>query len=185
MGCCNERAKQLHASPTGKLLTALICDYLEWSQLEHTLKVYLPECNLPRGFWKSELKEKLGQKADAEAGKDGEGSPLLLDILETYLKLEQNSASSLTGSFTKLSLRRMPDSASHPVSDDPQADQEKSSRRLSSTSLTGSLPPLGRKSGLAPIGQTRSSAVLVRNDQVGTAVDHGLSDTESPGKAHQ
>ncbi|MQL80576.1 hypothetical protein Taro_013034, partial [Colocasia esculenta] len=30
----------------GRLLTALICEYLEWAQLSHTLKVYLPECNL-------------------------------------------------------------------------------------------------------------------------------------------
>lgn len=30
----------------GRLLTALVCEYLEWAQLDHTLKVYLPECNL-------------------------------------------------------------------------------------------------------------------------------------------
>lgn len=30
----------------GRLLTALICEYLDWAQLDHTLKVYLPECNL-------------------------------------------------------------------------------------------------------------------------------------------
>lgn len=30
----------------GRLLTALICEYLDWAQLNHTLKVYLPECNL-------------------------------------------------------------------------------------------------------------------------------------------
>ncbi|KAM0069049.1 putative transcription factor interactor and regulator LisH family [Helianthus debilis subsp. tardiflorus] len=29
-----------------RLLTALICEYLDWAQLGHTLKVYLPECNL-------------------------------------------------------------------------------------------------------------------------------------------
>ncbi|KAJ0721875.1 putative transcription factor interactor and regulator LisH family [Helianthus annuus] len=46
LGSCNDRARQLHASPTGRLLTALICEYLEWAQLNHTLKVYLPECNL-------------------------------------------------------------------------------------------------------------------------------------------
>lgn len=31
---------------TGRLLTALISEYLDWAQLNHTLKVYLPECNL-------------------------------------------------------------------------------------------------------------------------------------------
>ena len=30
----------------GRLLTALICEYLDWAQLNHSLKVYLPECNL-------------------------------------------------------------------------------------------------------------------------------------------
>lgn len=30
----------------GRLLTALICEYLDWAQLGHTLKVYMPECNL-------------------------------------------------------------------------------------------------------------------------------------------
>ncbi|KAG6399601.1 hypothetical protein SASPL_141082 [Salvia splendens] len=37
LGSCNDRAKQLH-SPSGRLLTALICEYLDWSQLNHTLK---------------------------------------------------------------------------------------------------------------------------------------------------
>ncbi|RWR95529.1 protein TONNEAU 1a-like protein isoform X1 [Cinnamomum micranthum f. kanehirae] len=46
LGSCNDRAKQLHASPSGRLLTALICEYLDWAQLGHTMKVYLPECNL-------------------------------------------------------------------------------------------------------------------------------------------
>ncbi|WOL04374.1 hypothetical protein Cni_G13095 [Canna indica] len=46
LGSCNDRAKQLHNSPSGRLLTALICEYLDWAQLGHTLKVYLPECNL-------------------------------------------------------------------------------------------------------------------------------------------
>lgn len=32
----------------GRLLTALICEYMDWAQLNHTLKVYLPECNLVR-----------------------------------------------------------------------------------------------------------------------------------------
>jgi hypothetical protein len=33
----------------GRLLTALVCEYLEWAQLSHTMKVYLPECNLVSG----------------------------------------------------------------------------------------------------------------------------------------
>lgn len=30
----------------GRLLAALICEYLDWAQLNHTSKVYIPECNL-------------------------------------------------------------------------------------------------------------------------------------------
>lgn len=30
----------------GRLLTALLCEYFDWAQLSHTLKVYLPECNM-------------------------------------------------------------------------------------------------------------------------------------------
>ncbi|CAI8587930.1 unnamed protein product [Vicia faba] len=33
LGSCNDRAKQLHASPSGRLLTALVCEYLDWAQL--------------------------------------------------------------------------------------------------------------------------------------------------------
>eukprot|EP00250_Pteridium_aquilinum_P029834 c40203_g1_i1 orf=209-934(+) len=184
LGSCNDRAKELHASPTGKLLTALICDYLEWCQLEHTLKVYLPECNLPRGFWKSELKERLGQKADTGPS----DSPLLVDIVESYLKLEQqNTVSNLTGSFTKLAVRRNhTDSASLPTSsDDSQVDLDKvnPTRRSSSASLTGNLPPLGRKGGLTPIGQARNQAASSRNLEVLTASDHSAS--EESGKTHQ
>ncbi|MCO5556449.1 hypothetical protein L7F22_009998 [Adiantum nelumboides] len=174
LGSCSERAKELHASPAGMLLTALVCDYLEWSQLEHTLKVYLPECNLPRGFWKSELKDRLGQKAETGSGKDGD-LPLLVDIVESYLKNEQKNVSNLTGSFTKLGVRRMQnDSPTMSTSDDGQADVEKvnPTRRSSSASLTGSLPPLGRKGGLTPIVQTRTSAASSRNLEVSSGNDH-------------
>ncbi|CAN6471048.1 unnamed protein product [Victoria cruziana] len=84
LGSCNDRAKQLHASASGKLLTALICEYLEWAQLNHTLKVYLPECNLPKDFWKAELRDKFGN-IDSRSGESG---PLLLDVLEGFLKHE-------------------------------------------------------------------------------------------------
>ncbi|KAI5075538.1 hypothetical protein GOP47_0009614 [Adiantum capillus-veneris] len=176
LGSCSERAKELHASPTGKLLTALVCDYLEWSQLEHTLKVYLPECNLPRGFWKSELKDRLGQKAETGSGKDGD-LPLLVDIVESYLKNEQQkNVSNLTGSFTKLGVRRMQNDnlTVTASSDDTQADVDKvnPTRRSSSASLTGNLPPLGRKGGLTPIVQTRNSAASSRNLEVSSTNDH-------------
>ncbi|KAL2232695.1 UNVERIFIED_CONTAM: Protein TONNEAU 1b [Sesamum indicum] len=85
LGSCNERAKQLHNSPSGRLLTALICEYLDWAQLNHTLKVYLPECNLDS--WKNELKE-FSNKNGYDLNRIGDSGPLLLDVLEGFLKYE-------------------------------------------------------------------------------------------------
>ncbi|URE43247.1 Tonneau 1b [Musa troglodytarum] len=80
LGSCNDRAKQLHTSPSGRLLTALICEYLDWAQLGHTLKVYLPECNLPKDFWKEELKD-FSNKNQYDSNKNGDSGPLLLENL--------------------------------------------------------------------------------------------------------
>uniref|UniRef100_A0A0D9XN29 Uncharacterized protein n=1 Tax=Leersia perrieri TaxID=77586 RepID=A0A0D9XN29_9ORYZ len=94
LGSCNDRAKQLHASPSGRLLTALVSEYLEWAQLSHTMKVYLPECNLPKDFWKNELKD-FSNKSGAEGSRSAESGPMLLDVLEGYLKYEEHEAASV------------------------------------------------------------------------------------------
>jgi FGFR1 oncogene partner len=168
LGSCNDRAKQLHASPSGKLLTALICEYLEWAQLGHTLKVYLPECNLPRGFWKSELREKFGLKIEADSNKDAENGPLLMEILETYLKLENTS-----GNLSKGNARRSAaEGASTSGPDDSFTNVERHLRRPQ-TSLAGGLPPLGR---LAPVSQ--SSTGSLRNSGIGSASDR-MNDANS------
>eukprot|EP01018_Ginkgo_biloba_P018378 Gb_04802 [translate_table: standard] len=170
LGSCNDRAKQLHASPSGRLLTALICEYLEWAQLGHTLKVYLPECNLARGFWKSELREKFGAKFEADSSKDGESGPLLMEVLETYLKLEQQNSS---GNPSKGNTRRTAaESASTSGPDDSLSNVERHLRRPSA-SLAGGLPPLGR---LAPISQ--SSAGSLRNSGLGNPPDR-MTDANS------
>ncbi|CAI0442900.1 unnamed protein product [Linum tenue] len=87
LGSCNDRAKQLHASPSGRLLTALMCEYLDWAELNHTLKVYLPECNLQKDAWKAELKE-FSSKNGYDLNRNGDSGPLLLDVLEGFLKYE-------------------------------------------------------------------------------------------------
>ncbi|CAN0909337.1 Protein TONNEAU 1a [Linum grandiflorum] len=87
LGSCNDRAKQLHASPSGRLLTALICEYLDWAQLNHSLKVYLPECNLQKDAWKAELNE-FSSKNKYDLNRNGDSGPLLLDVLEGFLKYE-------------------------------------------------------------------------------------------------
>uniref|UniRef100_A0A0D9XN28 Uncharacterized protein n=1 Tax=Leersia perrieri TaxID=77586 RepID=A0A0D9XN28_9ORYZ len=105
LGSCNDRAKQLHASPSGRLLTALVSEYLEWAQLSHTMKVYLPECNLPKDFWKNELKD-FSNKSGAEGSRSAESGPMLLDVLEGYLKYEEHEAASVV----LFSYRPMPSS---------------------------------------------------------------------------
>lgn len=96
LGSCNDRGKQLHTSPSGRLLTALVCEYLEWAQLSHTLKVYLPECNLQKDSWKSDIKDFIN-KNGYDLNRNGESGPLLLDVLEGFLKFENLSQSRTLG----------------------------------------------------------------------------------------
>ncbi|KAH6838133.1 tonneau family protein [Perilla frutescens var. hirtella] len=132
LGSCNDRAKQLHNSPSGRLLTALLCEYLDWAQLNHTLKVYLPECNLPKDSWKSELKE-FSSKNGYDLNRNGDSGPLLLDVLEGFLKYENLSQG--RGSNRRLTT---PDAESLSNTD------ARNMRRPSSSSVAGGLPPLGR-----------------------------------------
>lgn len=89
LGQCSARAKQLHATPAGKLLTGLLCEYLEWCELDRTLHVYLPELNQPKPYSRTELEELLEIDNDkSSAGGSTESRPLLLEILEGYLKYE-------------------------------------------------------------------------------------------------
>ncbi|KAL8210667.1 hypothetical protein R6Q57_005104 [Mikania cordata] len=138
LGSCNDRAKQLHASPSGRLLTALICEYLDWAQLGHTLKVYLPECNLQKDAWKAELRD-FSNKNGYGINRNGDSGPLLLDVLEGFLKFENQSQ--------------------------VRGGSDSRNRRPSSSSVVGGLAPLGRQ---APGSQTDrrggSSTSSYRND---------------------
>ncbi|XP_019198750.1 PREDICTED: protein TONNEAU 1a-like [Ipomoea nil] len=129
LGSCNDRAKQLHHSPSGRLLTALICEYLDWAQLNHTSKVYLPECNLQKDFWKSELKE-FSSKNGYDINRNGDSGPLLLDVLEGFLKYENLSQARGGG-------RRL-------TTADGESLEARNVRRPSSVAA-GGLPPLGRQ----------------------------------------
>lgn len=89
LGQCNERAKQLHSTPAGKLLTGLLCEYLEWCKLDRTMDVYLPELNQEKPYSRFELEELLEIKNDKNgASGSTESRPLLLEVLEGYLKYE-------------------------------------------------------------------------------------------------
>jgi hypothetical protein len=43
----------------GKLLMALVCEYFEWCELEHTLKVFLPELNQVLSYFPQNLSNVL------------------------------------------------------------------------------------------------------------------------------
>uniref|UniRef100_A0A804MKY5 Tonneau 1b n=1 Tax=Zea mays TaxID=4577 RepID=A0A804MKY5_MAIZE len=105
LGSCNDRAKQLHASPS--------------------------ECNLPKDFWKNELKD-FSNKSGAEGSRSAESGPLLLDVLEGYLKYENLSQARMGG-------RRMMSSES-----DPSLNAEHRSMRRAPSASVGNLPPMGR-----------------------------------------
>nr|ACG45986.1 tonneau 1b [Zea mays] len=105
LGSCNDRAKQLHASPS--------------------------ECNLPKDFWKNELKD-FSNKSGAEGSRSAESGPLLLDVLEGYLKYENLSQPRMGG-------RRMMSSES-----DPSLNAEHRSMRRAPSASVGNLPPMGR-----------------------------------------
>ncbi|KAK1286734.1 Protein TONNEAU 1b [Acorus calamus] len=131
LGSCNDRAKQLHASPSGRLLTALVCEYLDWAQLGHTLKVYLPECNLPKDSWKAELRD-FSSKNGYDLNRSGESGPMLLDVLEGFLKFETLSHTRATGRRTIV-----------PETEISSHIESRTNRRPSSSVASG-LPPLGR-----------------------------------------
>ncbi|XAR56103.1 hypothetical protein NMG60_11036431 [Bertholletia excelsa] len=155
LGRCSDSAKQLHASPSGRLLTALICEYLDWAQLGHTLKVYLPECNLLKDSWKAELKE-FSSKNGYDINRNGDSGPLLLDVLEGFLKYENLSQSREAG-------RRLINLESESLSN----LESRNTRRPSSSSVAGGLPPLGRPipASQASDRRGRSSISVYKQDE--------------------
>uniref|UniRef100_A0A7N0V4U6 LisH domain-containing protein n=1 Tax=Kalanchoe fedtschenkoi TaxID=63787 RepID=A0A7N0V4U6_KALFE len=151
LGSCNERAKQLHASPSGRLLTALVCEYLDWAQLNHTLKVYQPECNLQKDSWKSELKDFSG-KNGYDLNRNGDSGPLLLDVLEGFLKFENLSQARNTG-------RRAAASEIDSLSNIEIRGNRRSSSS-SSSSAAGGLPLLGRPVSSSQTSDRRSGSSM-------------------------
>ncbi|KQJ92691.1 hypothetical protein BRADI_4g45300v3 [Brachypodium distachyon] len=152
LGSCNDRAKQLHASASGRLLTALIGEYLEWAQLSHTMKVYLPECNLPKDFWKNELKD-FSSKNGAEGSRSAESGPMLLDNL----------------SQTRMAGRRIGNSKSEQTLN----TEHRNMRRPPSSSSVGVLPPMGRQMPSSQTSDRRggSSASNTRKDEYNWGYD--------------
>ncbi|KAL8257689.1 hypothetical protein R6Q59_029730 [Mikania micrantha] len=128
-----------------RLLTALVCEYLDWAQFNHTQKVYLPECNLQKDAWKTELKN-LSNKNGYDMNRNGDSGPLLLDVLEGYLKVESQSQVRSGG-------RRLvtPDQ-------DTLTNFDSRNRRSSSSSVIGGLPPLGRQVPSSQVSDRRGGS---------------------------
>lgn len=165
LGSCNDRAKQLHASPTGRLLTALVCEYLDWAQLGHTLKVYLPECNLEKDFWKAELRE-FSSKDGFDINRNNESKPVLLDVLEGFLK-SQNLLQTRGG-------RKLGTSDADSI----LSVDARNTRRQSSSTIVGGLPPLGRPGQTSQSSDRRlgASATNFRKDEYNWRYDNDLSE---------
>ncbi|KAH7677846.1 FGFR1 oncogene partner protein [Dioscorea alata] len=166
LGSCNDRAKQLHASPSGRLLTALVCEYLDWAQLGHTLKVYLPECNLQKDSWKAELKD-FSSKNGFDPNRSPDSGPLLLDVLEGYLKFENLSQSRVPG-------RRFLASETDALTN----MEPRNVRRPSSSTVAGGLPPLGRPGSVSQSADRRmgSSVPNYRKDEYNWRYDDDVSE---------
>ncbi|KAL1208770.1 Protein TONNEAU 1b [Cardamine amara subsp. amara] len=143
LGSCNDRARRLHASPSGRLLSALICEYLDWAQLNHTLKVYQPESNLPKDSWKSELRD-FSSSNGYELNRNGDSGPLLLDVLEGFLKFEEMNQAmggsrrdSETESSSSLDSRNPPRRSSASDSLPPQRRPPVSASQASGAATSG------------------------------------------------
>ncbi|KAG2324977.1 hypothetical protein Bca4012_039468 [Brassica carinata] len=150
LGSCNDRARQLHALPSGRLLCALVCEYLEWAQLDHTLKVYQPECNLQKDSWKSELND-FSSNHGYELNRNGDSAPLLLDVLEGFLKFE-----SMTQNMGGNSRRESETESSSSL------DSRNPPRR---SSASDNLPPL-RRTGSGSQGSDRRGGSNYRKDEI-------------------
>ncbi|KAL8145751.1 hypothetical protein AgCh_003774 [Apium graveolens] len=167
LGSCNDRAKKLHSSPSGRLLTALICEYLDWAQLKHTLKVYLPECNMQKDSWKSELKD-FSNKNGYDLNRNGDSGPLLLDVLEGFLKYENLSQTMNTRRSTT------PDTESY---------DSRNSRRPPSSTVAGGLAPLGRPGPVSQSSDRRGASSMsgYRKDEYNWRYDNSEHPDELDG----
>ncbi|CAL5404404.1 unnamed protein product [Camellia sinensis] len=176
LGSCNDRAKQLHASPS--------------------------ECNLQKDFWKAELKE-FSSKNGYDLNRNGDSAPLLLDVLEGFLKYElKKELEEVTGeweekyfvghsfsrrynqqvlkmlescvtvtycgwSLKNLSQARGTGRRYTPESESLTNLEARNMRRPSSSSVAGGLPPLGRPVPVsqAPDRRGGSSMSSYRRDE--------------------
>lgn len=184
-GGCNEQAKNLHDSKTGHLLTALLCEYLEWGEMDHSLKVYLAECNLPPVYpRRPKLEDELGlPSTNAIMTPGGATRPLLHELIDAYFVLKSQvqsggmPASSSGGGLLSRATAR---------SSSPAAGQ-RSPRSTSPLLSRGFGSAFGRgSSSTSGSDRERSSSASKRSSSNGrggteTPASRGESDTEKTG----
>lgn len=80
LGTCSEQAAALNGTKAGRLLGSLICEYMEWAGIDHSLKLFLAETNLQDVYptRRASLAQELGLPASST------GKPLLLELLEQH-----------------------------------------------------------------------------------------------------
>ncbi|KAL6011133.1 Protein TONNEAU 1a [Asimina triloba] len=158
LGSCNDHARQLHASPSG------IAINVPGMKLLYKMGRLLTA--LQKDFWKAELRDFLG-KNGYDISRNSDSGPLLLDVLEGYLKFE--SLSQTTGAA-----RRMTTSETESLSSVDARNVRRPSSSSSSLSAAGGLPPLGRA---VPVSQasdrrTGSSVAGFRKDEYNWRYDN-------------
>ncbi|KAG0588176.1 hypothetical protein KC19_2G222200 [Ceratodon purpureus] len=165
LGTCNERAKKLHTSSSGKLLMALVCEYMEWCELDHTLKVYMPELNQPRAYNRAELVDILGLGGEAKA-ESQDSRPLLLSMVESFLNEKKDGSVTGTPAQSKQSRhgaaggpRQFSGNSSGAV--DPSEAVE---ARVSMSSKKSSEKPVGGSHDGSFQGRPEAEPVGVAND---------------------
>ncbi|KAL0303069.1 UNVERIFIED_CONTAM: protein TONNEAU 1a [Sesamum radiatum] len=116
----------------------------------------------PKDSWKSELKE-FSSKNGYDLNRNGDSGPLLLDVLEGYLKYENLSQG--RGSNRRLATA---DAESLPNL------EARNMRRPSSSSVAGGLPPLGRPLPVSQSSERRagSSTSGYRKDEYNWRYDN-------------
>ncbi|KAF7822321.1 protein TONNEAU 1b-like [Senna tora] len=171
LGSCNDRAKQLHASPSVNLGRSNEGHYTWLRNLESKFQVehisfqqsslhviaytfYFLHAGrlltaLQKDVWKAELKE-FSNKNGYDLNRNGD-SPVLLDVLEGFLKFEEedsrlwmrneNDRDISVGNLSqaKASGRRFTTSETETL-----PNMESWNMRRPSSSVAGGLPPLGR-----------------------------------------
>ncbi|KAK4411214.1 protein TONNEAU 1a [Sesamum angolense] len=151
LGSCNERAKQLHNSPSGNFsFSSLYC-------FSHDL-----DAIYPKDSWKNELKE-FSNKNGYDLNRNGDSGPLLLDVLEGFLKYEN-----LTQGRGSNRRSTTPEPESLPNV------EARNIRRPSPSSVAWGLPPLGRPLPVSQSSDQRagSSTSGYRKDEYNWGYDN-------------